>query len=304
MLSISNLWPLFLKSQDFNGLSSFQISILNQKQDFSQISDSGHFISWGEGVKDIKHSLLECGFFEDAIHIDKYGLYDKASFNFPFAKKIIDDYIAPKSFLQFKEEGKIKSKFGQPTSNCQWDGIVLACQYPRDRSIVSVGSTKDYYNFLEDACKFYGQRLFLKKHPVMVWDAKENEIINFLCSKYKCEQGQVGESILEKAESVLVYNSTYVVDAIQHDIPVMQYAPGYFWQTGVVDFLSGKLSSTPEICDFRWKNQFLDFLVWKYCFSSLLPLESIVSILKAFKESKDFFPLPEELSYGRFIEDQ
>lgn len=301
MLSISNLWPLFLKIQDFNILEKFGISIFNQKQDFSKIENSDYFISWGESVFNIRHSLLEYGFFKDAAHIDRHGLYDRASFNFPFAREVIENYDALKKFSEFKREDKIQSKFSQPINNCQWNGVVIACQYPKDRSIISIGSTKDYYNFLEDACKFYGKKVFLKKHPVMVGNKQENEIINLLCSKYKCEQGYIGASVLEKAEAVLVYNSTYVIDAIQGDIPVMQYAPGYFWQAGIVDYLSGSFTHKPKNPDPIYIGKFLDFLIWKYCFHLKMPMESISNMLRVFETSKKLFPLPEEFSYGSFI---
>ncbi len=298
MIAVSNLWPIFLKCQDFNVLESFGVKIIDQNNNFSKGKLADYFFSWGINAQDIRHSVVETGFFKDSMHIDSCGLYDKSSFNFPNARRFIEDYQAPKSFRELNKSNEINVKYPQPNSPVEWDGIVLACQYSRDRSIVSIGSTNDYYVFLEEACRFYGKKLFLKKHPVMILNKEENNILDSLAIKYGCGVGHVGESILNKAESVLVYNSTYVIDALKRKVPVMQYTRGYFWQSGAVDYLGQRLSHKQGSPDYLYIDKFLDFLIWKYCFNMKSPIESIVNILKAFESSRDIFPLPEEYSYA------
>lgn len=258
-----------------------------------------YLIAWGDNPKGINHAVMETGFFQNALHLDKTGLYERASFNYPDGRREVEAFKAPRPWKDIAH--LIHAKYGQPNSTQSWEGVVLACQHPNDRSVLKAGGTKDYYAFIEEACRFYGRQLYLKKHPVMVQNKECNGLLEGLALKHGCELGHIGSSILGRAEAVLVYNSTFVVDALMHGRHVMQYAPGYFWQAGVVQYLHKKLDASRREADPVFVNQFIDFLLWKYCFHAGLELEKVRQILSAFHLSRDLFPLPQHLSYAHTL---
>lgn len=301
MIEVSNLWHTFLKRQNFLELEKRGLAFCSQGKKFPSES-TGFFVSWGDFIPSTRHCIAETGFFRNGMHMDSNGLYESSSFNLSGARKIISEFSAPKSWRQLNNEKKILSKFPQPTATENWDGIVVACQYPKDRSILRAGSIRNYYDFLEESCKYYGGKAFLKIHPVITNNKEERSIIESCALKYGCEVGHVGSSILDNAEAVVVYNSTYVVDALLRGKKVLQYAPGYFWQSGVVQYLSRSCSSPDENEDKEYIDKFLDFLIWKYCFHMDSPIENIANIIREFSTSKSLFPLPQEFSYGAFIE--
>lgn len=303
MIILDRLWPHYLKSQDYNQLANYGIAISNITQDIKNNSEN-FIISWGHSAYQSRCALVESGFFLEAIHIDSIGLYEKASFNFPLSKEKIEKFQAKESFRDLCSKGLIKPKFNQSHEKVNWDGVVIIAQHPGDRSIWKAGSTGDYHKFLNDACSYYGNKAFIKLHPVIMGNPKELEIIENIAKKNGSQYGHVGMSVIENAEFVLVYNSTFVVDALMAKKHVVQYAPGYFWQSGTVQFSSREIPNKIEFQDEKYREKFLDFLVWKYCFHKMLPINNIAEIIKAFSLSKEIFPLPEHLSYASYLLNQ
>jgi hypothetical protein len=301
MIVLDTLWPLFLKSQDYRLLNQHNLKFKDEIPQFLDNPDN-YYVSWGENVTKIRHSVIETGFFLDAIHLDVHGLYEKASFNFPNARKIIENFTAPKPWKDLNAEGKLQSKFGQPKTSPSWDGIVAICQHHTDRSVWKAGSSGDYHQFLESIGKYYGKRVLFKKHPVTLGNKDEIARIEAIASKYGCEIASVDISVIDHAEAVWVYNSTFVVDALMRGKQVNQFAQGYFWQSGVVEYTNREIFSPQKTVDPEYVNKFIDFLIWKYCFHKMLPLDKLAEIVKIFESSKEFFPLPVELSYGTFID--
>lgn len=301
MIILDPLWPQFLKSQEYRQLNQFNLIFKDETGSFIDNPDN-YYISWGENVGKIRHSVLETGFFWDAIHLDSHGLYDKASFNFPEARKIIENFVAPKSWRILNTENKLKSKFGQPKTAPNWDGVVVICQHHTDRSVWKAGSSGDYHRFLDSIGKYYGKRALFKKHPVTLGNKEELARVEEIALKHGCEIAHADISVIDNAENVWVYNSTFVVDALMRGKQVNQFAPGYFWQSGAVEYTSREIYSPQKTVDSEYVDKFLDFLIWKYCFHKMLPIDKLAEIVKAFESSKKFFPLPIELSYGAFID--
>lgn len=260
-----------------------------------------YVVSWGDPAHQCRGATMETGFFWDAIHLDTVGLYERASFNFASGGKIIEQYEAPVSFEEIRKRGLLQSKFRQSAQNVEWDGIVVIAQHPGDRSVWKAGSTGHYHQFLDSICKHYGSKAFIKLHPVVMGNAVELETVRGIAQKYGSECGHVGLSILDKAEAVFVYNSTFAVDAIVAKKPVVQYAPGYFWQSRIVQYTSRQIPKRIKQPNLEFNGRFLDFLIWKYCFHKMLPMNEMAELVKAFAASDDIFPLPEHLSYANFL---
>jgi hypothetical protein len=300
MIIVDQLWPHYLKSQDYSKMAEFGITISKTGSEVRN-NPENFVISWGDSVHQTRCAMIETGFFWDGIHIDSMGLYENASFNFPMARGIIESYDAKVSFSEMQKRGLTMSKFRQSHEKVEWDGIVIAAQHPGDRSIWKAGSTGDYHKFLDEACSYYKGKAFIKLHPVVMGNASELEIVRGIANKHGSQCGHVDISIVDKAEFVLVYNSTFVVDAIAAGKHVVQYAPGYFWQSGVTQYTGRLIPSRIQECDKSYKSKFLDFLVWKYCFHKMTNLGKIADIVKVFASSKELFPLPDELSFASFV---
>ena len=296
MIIFDNYWPQFVKSQDFNKLKNYQFQSSEDNKNFLG-NDKNFLVSWGENKSNIRHCVMETGFFWDALHFDKHGLYDKASFNFPEAKKIISSYNAPISWNKLN----LRQKFTQKEENINWEGIVLIAQHPTDRSIYKVGTSKDYYNFIEKICSKYQSKIFIKKHPAVINNKIDNEILEGIALRYNCEIGNVNTSVIDNAEAVYLYNSTFVVDALMREKHVVEFAPGYFWQTGTVQYSDRKIPQKYKYCNQAYIDKFLDFLVWKYCVHKLLPMRKYAKLIRTFSKSNQFFPLPEECSYAHYL---
>lgn len=300
MIVLDRLFSTYLKKQNYNDLSNHGITISDINPDIKNKVEN-FAISWGDPAYQIRGATVETGFFWEAIHIDKIGLYERASFNFPLAKRLIEDFNAKISFRQLQANNLLKPKFNQPSTLLNWDGVVIIGQHPGDRSIFKAGSTGDYHKFLDEACSYYGKKAFIKIHPVTMGMANELEIVRNIAKKYGSECGYVNTSVIDNAELVLVYNSTFVVDALIANKHVIQYAPGYFWQSGVAQYSSRKIPTKIENCNQEYCEKFLDFLIWKYCFHERLPINEIAEIIKTFESSKETFPLPEDLSYAGYL---
>jgi hypothetical protein len=288
-----------LKSQDYSKLTEHGILVDKITPERRNQPDS-YVVSWGDIAHQTKGCAIETGFFWDAVHMDSIGLYEKASFNFPDARDIIYKFEAPTSYRELLNAGKIRTKFRQPETVAAWHGVVVIAQHPGDRSIWKVGSTWNYHQWLESVCRHFGKHAFVKIHPVTLGNKEELQIISEIAQKYGSLIGHVSPQIMEHCEAVLVYNSTFVVDAISAGKHVLQYAPGYFWQSGVVQYTSGHHVPIKLCCPVL-REKMLDFLVWKYCFHKLMPMEKIAEMIRAFATSNDFFPLPTELSYAAHI---
>jgi len=261
--------------------------------------DNQYFISWGSEVQGVKKGIIETGFFRDAVHIDPIGLYENCSLNHQSTKNIIEKYNAPESAIKMFDSGKILTKIPQGKgTSVNWNGVVLAGQYQKDRSILRVGTTTDYRNFVENSCKYYGKKLYVKMHPVMTMDVEEVKWITDLAKRYDCEVGTADISIINGAEFIVTYNSTIAIDCLFRKKHVMQFAPGYFWQTGVVQYTNRKIGVSPFELDMRYAQKFLDFILWKYCFNKNSSIKNLVNIMQTYANSNDPFPLMDFQSYA------
>jgi len=80
-------------------------------------------------------------------------------------------------------------------------------------------------------------------------------------------------------------------------VKVAQFAPGYFWQTGAVDYTAW--SFLRDVKDNReWAQKVCDFMIWKYCFNFTQSAEAWVKMLRAVSKSNELFPIPEEFVYA------
>lgn len=287
-----------LRTITYDELTHFddiEFGIPPQNEDVDQV----YTISWGFPQIRTKCGVAETGFFWDAMHIDTIDLYYSCSFNFPQAEKLIRNYSASKSAESIILSGKNPdSKFSQPVDDIYWDGVVLALQNPRDRSIYRGSSELDYFQFVDDACRFYGKHLFLKLHP---WN-KSIDIDRFTesANRYGCRIGKSNHSILKHCKFCLVFNSTFCVDCFLRRIKVAQYFPGYFWQSKSVHYCNGEFPIDIDT-DLDYGSKLCDFMIWKYLIWIGMPVEHHVSIFRDFANSGNLFPLKEELSYAANI---
>lgn len=250
-------------------------------------------LAWGKPKYNPKHAVCESGFWWDAVHLDTEGIYDKSSLNTNWEE--IESFEAPKTAKEVLNSSSIPStKYKQRNTEVDWRGVVLALQRPKDRSVRAVGEIREYYDFVEDACKYYGKALFLKEHPSGSGEAKRWREI---ADKYGCTIGKVNHTVIENCEFVILYNSTFAVDCMLRRVPVNQFAPGYFYKTPAVNFTYGKCINTSyETLDAGEK--LVDFLIWKYCINKKMPVEMWAKLIVTFAESKRTFPLPEEFCYA------
>lgn len=255
-----------------------------------------------------KAITIESGFFWNAFHIDTVGLYQHSSLCTPQALREIEKFDAPVSAQEiqdiiYMQTGQV-SKYQQGEDKeirneiIEWDGIVLASQNPTDRSIRSVDSPEGYYRFIEKACEYFRGSLFIKLHP---WNSGEaRERIEAIASRYGVICAKVNHRIIEKCEFVLVFNSTFAVDCMMRNIPVVQYAPGYFYQNPAIQYTARKFPTSVD-CDLKFGKKTCDFLMWKYCFDYSMSGEGWLEMMKRCLDSDEMFPLPREFSYAESI---
>lgn len=258
-------------------------------------------VYWGEIHNSYAHSIIiETGFFWQAAHIDTVGLYQRSSLCTPQAIREIGNFNAPVSAIDILKQQPQSSKYQQgedsDIKDIQWSGIVLASQNPYDRSIRAVGSSDDYFKFFEDACKYYGKNLFIKLHP---WNSGETgEKLRKIAENNGVKAAKINHRIIKNCEFVLIYNSTFSVDCMIRKIPVVQYAPGYFYQNPAVKYTERKFSNSIKTdIDFGCKT--CDFLMWKYCFDYSMLGERWIEMFKQISTNRNMFPIPEEFSYAR-----
>ena len=246
--------------------------------------DGAYNVLWGKN--------LETGFFWEAAHIDR-GLYGDSSFN---KAQGIDEVIKldKPNVIDKLLSAKIPSKYRQTNYDVDWHGVVLACQNPNDRSVLSVGTAKDWWNFYENACNYYGKNLFVKLHP---WNS--GDIGERMCKIAKdngCRAEKTNHSCIKNCEFVLVYNSSFVVDCFMRGIPVVQYTQGYFHNTPSVEFTNGKYPLSVKT-DIEFGKRLVNFLAYRYCFNYTMSVDKWVDMLRHYASSKDIFPMKDEWSY-------
>jgi len=259
-------------------------------------------VYWGGmDITGAKSVVLETGFFWNASHLDTLGLYSRSALCTPQAIREIDKFEAPKSAKDIVlsqvqtskyQQGEDKELSSEPVD---WKGVVLALQNPTDRSIRSVTSPAKYYEFVEDACKFYGKDLFIKLHP---WNSGEvGERLRNLAQKYGVYAAKISHRIIRNCKFVLVFNSSFAVDCMLRDVPVAQYAPGYFYQNPAVHY--SEFNFPVDIkTDIEFGQKTCDFLAWRYCFDHSMPAEKWIRMFEHFAWSNNMFPMPEEFSYA------
>jgi len=266
------------------------------KVDEKKYENNSYVLSWGDPVNKVKMGVMETGFFWDAVHIDTIGLYSSCSLNTPQAQQMIENFSPPIEASKIIFNKKFPpTKFQQSKTDFAWDGIVLALQNPEDRSIHRGSSTYDYYKFVEGACKYYKEKLFLKLHP---WNKGEvEEKFRFYAEENNCKIGRVNHTVLDKCKFVLTYNSTFVVDCLIRGVKVAQFAPGYFWQNKPVLYTSYEYPDDVST-DINLGYKLCNFLVWKYLIYQEISVDKWVKLIKHFSESKNLFPITEEFCYA------
>lgn len=301
---VDNYIPIFLKDRDYGSLVEGRDGFVYKRDvNLPELENEDiHVINWGENLSGYPHSVFETGFFWDAVHLDRHGLYTFCSFNFGGAREIVENYTPKITSKTMLEKGILQSKLRQPKEIIDWHDIVLICQHPTDRSVLKGGRTIDYRRFIESACKYYGKRLLLKVHPVNTPD--EEKWLRSVAEPHGSIVARVNASVINNAEFVLVFNSTFVVDALLKGKPVSQYALGYFWKSGAVDYTGYQLPSTCKITNPDYGYKICDFLLWKYCFHKKDSMDNWAKIFQIFSTSNEMFPLPEDLSYGSFVASQ
>lgn len=251
--------------------------------------------------------ILETGFFYMAAHIDTVGLYQHSALCTPRALDEIENFTPRVTAKDVQEAMCMKtgyvSKYSQGEDKdikndiIEWEGVVLASQNPGDRSIRSIASPLEYYKFIEDACKYYGKELFIKLHP---WNSGEiGDRIRAIANKYGARAAKVNHRIIEKCKFVLVFNSTFAVDCMIRNVPVAQYAPGYFYQNPAVCYTHWTFPRN-IVTDKEFGQKTCDFLMWKYCFDHSMPSERWIEMFEHFASSREMFPMPEGLSYAGY----
>lgn len=250
-----------------------------------------------------KYGIMETGFFYEAAFIDTIGNYQTSSLNTSEAYKQIVNFdlngkktakeiifnLAPYQRSKYNaDHGEDKYK------NFKWNGVVLALQNPKDRAIYSVTSRKEYINFVEKCCKFYGKNLFVKMHP---WNSNEiyDELAN-IAKKYNCEYGKAPISIIENCQFVISYNSTFAIDCLLRDVPYCQYGLGTFYNTYGINFTKQTLPL--NVNRIKDASKLCDFLIYKYCFIKTMPIDRYSKMIKHFSESNEIFPMTDEFCYA------
>ena len=261
------------------------------------IDEDCHVISWGDPQIKSAYTVVETGFFWDAAHVDSVGLYRFSSLNTTHAASYIKRFKAPRSAADIILGGSLPaSKYRQSgREEISWDGIVLACQNPADRSVLRGHSVADYWRFYEGACKTYGRHLFVKLHP---WNGGDVERrMREIAAENGCRCEKTNHGVLKKAKFCLVFNSTFAVDCFVRRVPVAQFAPGYFWMSDAVTYTRGRYPD--HVGDTRdGGSRMADFLIWRYCFNIQMPIDKWVRFFRHLSSSTAVFPISDEYAYA------
>ena len=262
--------------------------------------DGNHWtLCWGAATNFTRYAVMETGFFWNAAHLDTIGLYHLSSLNTVAGQKAIQSFHADRHAIDIIKNSDLPtSKYSQTQNDVHWTGIVLAAQNPHDRSIISYGTATDYWRFVEGACKYYGKHLFIKLHP---WNAgKIEKRFQEIAKSYGCVAAKSNHSCISHCRFVLVYNSTFAVDCMVRGVPVAQFAPGYFWQTGAVTYTNYTYpDSVNDTIDRGLR--LADFLIYRYCFNHMMPTSRWVDFLHLLSQSKSIFPITPEFAYANNV---
>ena len=269
--------------------------------------DADYTLYWGLNTTRLhnhkKYGIMETGFFHEAAFIDTVGSYQNCSLNTKKAFDIIANFelngkkTAKEIIFNFKEhdQSKYNATFGRTERFDQ--KIVLACQNKDDRSIGYPHSSKVYFEFIEQCCKFYGKNLFIKLHP---WNSGElAEPYYEIAKKYNCEIGKCHMSLIKNKEFVISFNSTIAVDCVLRDVPYVQYAMGTFWNCFGIHY--SNYSFPISINPISNAEKLVDFLIYKYCFNKNMDPNTYAKMLYMYATSKEIFPLTEEYCYANNI---
>ncbi len=244
-------------------------------------------IGWGDKMEGCPGSVMESGFFLDAAHLDTRGMYSRSSLNTDDGFRAVLD--GPPRALP-----ELESKYSQTNVQVSWEGVVLACQTPNDRSIRDQGGPQAYWAFLEGACRYYGKHLFLKLHP---WNnGEDKERTERLALAYGCTAAKCDHSAIARCAFVLSYNSTFIVDCLVRSIPVVAFVESAF--SRYVDFSQGKYRPWVTTYSQRHGRRLLQFLAYNYCFNHTMTKEKTLRMFEHFSMSKDPFPMTDEFCYA------
>ena len=253
-------------------------------------------VSWG-GPGQKEHCLTtETGFWWDAMHFDTHGLYELSSFNKPEAYDAFMQYRAPRSAQDvIFNSGMHPTKYRQKGESVRWDGVVLAAQRPGDRSVKTIRDDADFWIFLEGACKAYGKHLFIKLHPGN--KGKELQRIQEIARDHGVRAEYVNHSVLDHCKFCVLFCSTFSVDCFLREIPVVQWAPGYFYKSGAVTYANGEFPDAPHDTSYA-AQKLVDFLVWRYCINATQPAYRWKEFFEHCARAQELFPVTEEFCYA------
>lgn len=255
-------------------------------------------ISWS------RVAVHETGFWHSSSHADFNGLWAQSSLNYEDTAELVQSFEAPVSARDITlKYCKVPTKYSQPeNAEVLWNGVVLAAQTPNDMSIGSLGpewNAERYWGFVAEAGRKYGSDLFIKIHPR--YGNLPNQRLRSIAKRFGCAVGHCDHSVLNECAFCLVYCSTFAVDCFVRRVPVVQYAPGYFYQTGAVMYVNGLLPKVDQVrADVDAAERLADFMAWHYCFDGKCEPDRMIQILESFAcaEPNVLFPLPESLSYA------
>jgi len=252
---------------------------------------------WGGVAGHGGHNMvIETGFFWEAAHVDTCGLYGDSALNTRQGVSEIKEFCAPVRAMDVITRMPQQSKYQQTRGDVQWDGVVLASQNPGDRSIVYNASPDAFYDFVKGACEYYQDRLFIKLHP---WNSSR-DVVDRIAAYAKangCRYAKTNHSVIQDCEFVIVWNSTFGMDCFVRNVPVAQFAPGYWHMTGAVTFTDGVY---PDSVDdtLVMAHKLANFCTWKYCFNYQQSTEQWIKMLRHFAQSSELFPMTPEFCYA------
>lgn len=271
-------------------------------------NDDDYVVFWGYkpyiANYGAKYGIMETGFFNNGAFIDTVGNYQSLSLNTADGYRAVSEFElngrpSARNIVFSLPEHK-QSKYNADYTEIditEWTGPILILQNPTDRSILNVTSKKKYLEFIDNACKFYGKKLFVKFHP---WNSNEKFTeLEDIVKPHGCQYGKASMRIIEKAEFCLAFNSTFAVDALLRNIPYVQYGMGTFFNAYGVIYSEGKFPTSAK--RYGDEQQLPDFLIHKFCFNKNMEAVKYAKMIKHFANSKEMFPMTDEFSYANNI---
>lgn len=275
---------------------------------FEDDGESDYVIYWGLSGNKLhthkKYGIMETGYFHEAAFIDTIGSYQCCSLN---SKKAFDEISQFElnnrksakeiifNTLKPSNQSKYNATFGRDEPFLQ--SVVLACQNDMDKSIGYPHSSKAYWVFIEECCKYYGKNLFVKLHPWNNGDKQER--YREIAKKYSCEIDKCQMSLIKNKEFVISFNSTIAIDCILRDVPYVQYALGTFWNCFGIHYSNYTLPY--NINPIPNADKLVNFLIYRYCFNKSIDKNKYAEMIKSYSVSNQVFPLTEKYSYANNI---